>query len=664
MKKKQKICMSLIALSLLLTIGKTSFANTVEESDREVEEQIVINTDNSLMPFETTSRKNTNYFLNAFDSLAKKIGASFPSSYRTEGLTVKNQGRTGECWAFSFTSAFEAKDIKAGAEKKIYSPRHMDFSCSKSFSDVADNSKFFERETTEAGGNYFLATAYAASGKGPVLESAMPFSEDVTTKISYGDLDIEPEKQLDKTIMFDAIYKLHSNGSVSYYSDSTYRTPYTKAQVDSIRNKVKQQIIDNGSVSATVYEADFEKDVCVTDAAQSLTGAPNHGILIVGWDDNYQGTNWPTKGAYIVLNSYGVENFDNGYIYVSYDDVFIERGLFGLAESSEIDYDKVYEHDPMGATNIAVSAQLRNTETDQYNDTEISAVNVFTRDVSKNEQLTEVGIYSFSYQKAEVYFTEEFQKNGELYLPINFKKVANLTDTIEPGFTTVQLQEKVRLTKDRFAICVRYVQDNAENMASVAVEMRESGTDWWNNVTGEVGETFFIDVLNPTGANKYWVLNSTTSEGEVYYRNASIKAYTKEIINTSLNLSAIDYSVNNTDKVIAKIPASTSLDIFKTKITANQEYKILDKNNNEVTSGEMKTGYKVKFDTEEYVISVIGDINGDGLLNILDLARMRAHLVGRKGYILSGIYLNSADISGNGEVDILDLARMRKECLK
>lgn len=670
MEKKQKKIICLVTLIMLFALTKTSLANSVEEVDVKPVQEIVVKKDDPIMPFETTSRKKTNYFLNAMNSITQKLKANLPTSYKTEGLTVKHQGTTYECWAFSFTSAFEAKDIKIGAEKKIYSPRHMDFSCSKSFKDITDFSNCFDRETIEpdgtAGGNYFLSTAYSASGKGPVLESAMPFQDDVSTKINYSDLNIKNEKQLDKTIMFDAINKKHENGRVSYYVDAGCTVPYTQAEVDNIRNKIKEQIRDNGSVCATLYEAGTDIDICLKSRAESPTGTANHGVLIVGWDDDYQAANWTTKGAYVVLNSYGKENFDNGYIYVSYDDVFIELSLMGLAESSEVDFEKVYEHDPFGATNTIISQQLTDgSTTATFDNSEISAVNIFTRDASKNEVLTEVGVSIFSYEKVEVYFTDEFQLSNDLYLPMNFKKVADLTDTMEPGFFTVPLKENVVLTKDRFAVCVRYVQDNEENIATVGIESRVLGTKWWNNVSGAVGETYFIDVLNSEGANKFWILNDKTASGEVYYKNASIKAYTREeTTQSNVTITSNKYTINNQNKTIIKVPLATELDTFKTKIIANQEYKILDKNNNEVTNGEMKTGYKIKFESDEYEVSVIADISGDGKVDVLDLSRMRAHLVGRKGYILEGIYFNSADISGNGIVDIIDLARMRKECLK
>ena len=43
----------------------------------------------------------------------------------------------------------------------------------------------------------------------------------------------------------------------------------------------------------------------------------------------------------------------------------------------------------------------------------------------------------------------------------------------------------------------------------------------------------------------------------------------------------------------------------------------------------------------------------------MDIAKLRAHLVERVGAILTGVKLDAADINGNGKIDIIDLAALR-----
>lgn len=664
MKKRKILFTFVITILILLSINKSVFADEVKEIEYGDSSDIVVETDNLLMPFMTKSKKSENYLISQITSFIQKIGATFESSYRTTGMKVKHQDTTGECWAFAYSSAYEAYNLKKNGSTDIYSPRHIDYSCSKSVTGAPINANLFNRETTENVGNYYLATAYAASGKGVVLESDMPFKKDVTIKESYDTLvNKKAQKQLDETIIMDSIYKVNNGRSVKYYADSSYTTELSNATVTNIRSSIKEQIKNNGSIATTIYEETDSPNVCATDSTKPV----NHAVLVVGWDDNYQAEGWATKGAYIALNSYGENLFDNGYVYISYDDIWVENGMVGIKKTSDIDFSKVYEHDPYGAVTVVYSAALSNGTQSAQNLEEMSAINVFSRDSSKKEMLKEIGVSLFSYEKAEVYFTEEF--DSETGLPLKFKKVANMTDTLNPGFVTIQFDEPVILTKDKFAICVRFVQDNEEKIATVAIEGRVSGNHWWDNVTGNKGESYFVDVFNPSGSNMYWTL-SAGSGNETYYRNASIKAYTSEYTGEKpddptpeqpddFTITSSEYRVNTTNKMIARLSASTDINTFKSKIAVSKEYKIVDKNGNEITSGIMKTGYKVKVGNVEYVVSVIGDISGDGLVNTLDLARIRFHLVSKKGYILEGAFLEAADLNGNGSVTITDLARMR-----
>ena len=115
------------------------------------------------------------------------------------------------------------------------------------------------------------------------------------------------------------------------------------------------------------------------------------------------------------------------------------------------------------------------------------------------------------------------------------------------------------------------------------------------------------------------------------------------------------------------MPVNTTLEQFKNAITVSQTYKIVDKNGNEVSTKLVRTGYKVRVGTKEYVISVVSDISGSGgdeYARALDISKMRAHLVELQGSILTGEKLEAADINGNGTVDIVDLLKLRAICVE
>ena len=80
----------------------------------------------------------------------------------------------------------------------------------------------------------------------------------------------------------------------------------------------------------------------------------NHAVLLVGWDDDYSKNNFfyqPNgNGAYLVKNSWGAGDFDDGYLWVSYyDDNMLYDNSFAIptVEKTEEGAD-IYQHDPIG----------------------------------------------------------------------------------------------------------------------------------------------------------------------------------------------------------------------------------------------------------------------------------------------------------------------------
>ncbi len=128
---------------------------------------------------------------------------------------------------------------------------------------------------------------------------------------------------------------------------------------------------------------------------------------------------------------------------------------------------------------------------------------------------------------------------------------------------------------------------------------------------------------------------------------------------TNSEITSEKYNIRQEEKIITRVSPGTTLQEFINNISVKGAYTIIDENNNGVTEGNVKTGYKVKTANTTYIISVIGDIAPNGKVDVADLARIRAHLVGESGKILTGVNLFAADISGEGNINIIDLARIR-----
>ena len=60
-------------------------------------------------------------------------------------------------------------------------------------------------------------------------------------------------------------------------------------------------------------------------------------------------------------------------------------------------------------------------------------------------------------------------------------------------------------------------------------------------------------------------------------------------------------------------------------------------------------------------VLLYGDVNGDGLLRMSDLIKVRNHVLGTNP--LSGIFLEAADCNHDGYIRMSDLIKIRNEVL-
>ena len=141
--------------------------------------------------------------------------------------------------------------------------------------------------------------------------------------------------------------------------------------------------------------------------------------------------------------------------------------------------------------------------------------------------------------------------------------------------------------------------------------------------------------------------------------------YNNEIINEFVLSSKNEYDIiddyTKKNDIISRIPIDTDMNVFKTKINTNIGYIFKDsKNNDIVTNRKLRTGDKVIFNYSsgdiDYALSVIGDVNGDGIINGKDIIEMSNDIVGNKK--LDNLGSLSGDIDNNGKMDIRDIIKM------
>ena len=139
-----------------------------------------------------------------------------------------------------------------------------------------------------------------------------------------------------------------------------------------------------------------------------------------------------------------------------------------------------------------------------------------------------------------------------------------------------------------------------------------------------------------------------------------IKAFTKfeEEIEEDKFYSSV-YQIDET--TIMKITHKTRIEDFLNNIVTNLEVKIYSEDGNEVTDQNeiMKSGMKVKLSNGKELTAVVrGDLNGDGLLDLIDLSRITLHYVGSDLCILEGAYLKGADLNYDGKINLIDMSQL------
>lgn len=88
-----------------------------------------------------------------------------------------------------------------------------------------------------------------------------------------------------------------------------------------------------------------------------------------------------------------------------------------------------------------------------------------------------------------------------------------------------------------------------------------------------------------------------------------------------------------------------------------------NKDGNELSIDDsMGTGDKVNIKGKDYTVVKLGDVNGDGEVDIIDMALVKRDIIGTQK--LTGIYKNAGKVSNSGEeIDIIDMALIKRNII-
>ncbi len=550
MKKIQKILFIICIILFLISINYYVDAENIELKDDikiniPLKESIRRSTYNALLANEPKQVLETRY--NLKEDLEQ---SNIP-------ITVKNQLNSGSCWAFSYSSVLETSISKQlHKTSKIFSPMHIEYMTAQMFN-----------RATGSGAGPRLSLAYAVSGYGPVEESQMPFESVYTDQQGFksaqevGSLEKPLAARINESVEFTSMYKKIDENKVKCYKDSNKQNAYSDDEVKAARDLVKEHIKNYGAVSADLY-IDTANYYNQSTGAYNYNDydnerAANHVVSLVGWDDDYdvgnfkEGKEPKEKGAYIVLNSYGTEFGNDGYMYISYEDACIERSLMGLKdveeyENNELDYDKIYQYDELG---MNLGLPLGN---------EIYAACVYDREnlTDKDEYIQEVGIYMAGAAGVQVYINANDDNIEDAQL------VATKDTPLETGYHVIELPTQIKLTGDKFVIKVKYTN---QEMAYIPLEVNYKnaqlgGTSgFYDNATANDGESYI------SNDGEEWSDVNLSSFNETHSLSGSsccIKAFTtyqakenenKPVESIKLNKSKVEIEEGDTLNLVVTV---------------------------------------------------------------------------------------------------------------
>ena len=451
------------------------------------------------------------------------LPAQYSATSQALVTDVKIQGRSGPCWSFGIISALESSLIKQ--DKLKVKPNFSEMNLIYNLNRNASSNNPYEFDFENSGNNE-MATAYFASGRGPVLEKDDPYQSDFTVR----DYSKTFEKPLAKYVR-----------QIIYIPDAD---KFDSLSLKNHRELVKKFILENGSVASNIcWDENFLDSSKKNYFYNSYAGSTNHTIAIVGWDDNYKRENFGTDnipqidGAFIIKNSWGKDRHDNGFFYMSYDDKFAGFNSYVTREIVEpqdkYKFENIYQHDYFGMTGVLTNANADGKE---------NICSVFDLH-SQNEALTDIGVFIATNNVNCKFFLTKVDDNGKIVGYSDFIHECNFEF---PGYYVVKLPEKILLKDKKFGIAVKMSGPNL----LIPCEMKDFS--YTSKAIASPNQNFIGDEYG--FEDIYGKFSSVT--------NFCIKGFTQKNIN-----GAVDVSYNK----FKKLPQSPQPTSTITNVTTSYE---------------------------------------------------------------------------------------------
>ena len=475
---------------------------------------------------------------------------------------VRDQGRKGACWTFGSSGAMESSIL-----------RFLGIEMDLSENNMEDLSLVYYK--------------YGVKGltEGNVAESAANYA---LSWLGVFSSDYDAYDQIGK------ISPIFAVPDSIHFQDVVILPPRQNA---SDNNALKEAILKYGALFVYYYSLGSP------DVEQYYDGPPqiNHGVSLVGWDDNREIAGAPDKGAWIIKNSWGESAGEKGYMYISYYDTSLSTDTYSYAFLLEntIKYNKNYQYDISGTFHYLPSSN-------QYLNRYVAI---------DDDLLAAVGTY---FNDTNVEYTIKIYVNDEL------KLVQNGLSPF-PGFHTVKLDSYIPIKEgDEFAVeinsnCIPALSESRQHYIQGTSQAMVDGE--WDNITDDGvvccikaytvdDDTVIInnkDIAVDYAGGKYFTVQVVTADGHavgegitvkftINGKNAYVTTDKDGIARLKINMAPGAYAIKTTLNGKTQKNVITVKHVLKTsKVTVKKSAKSFVLKANLKINGKLQKGKKVTF---------------------------------------------------------------------
>ncbi|WP_026515694.1 C1 family peptidase [Butyrivibrio sp. MC2021] len=451
---------------------------------------------------------------------------------------IEDQGYTSLCWSYSAIASVEAdilshhsdidySDLNLSEKHLAYYNLHKAEGSVNGYIDNdyrkienaenEDDDWIFDYDTNyvSVGGVSNFVISLLTAWKGPVTETG----EDAFKSL-YGQKYIYEDNYDEPSDAFNSEYHVQAVSEILASEEN--------------RDMVKQMIMEHGAVTASVnadnqYWRNHNRTLYSAFGGEPVPTA-NHEVVIVGWDDDYSGSNFVTSpkkdGAWLCRNSWGNFSGEGGYFYLSYyDETTCNNNVAGYSVvlKGEKDwYDNNYQL--CGFLDNVVSA-LDDSQNYVTAYTESQNPYAVLYEASSDESLMAVGLMGIdTYQQydIEIYVNPEMTDDqfigfNKLMEPENTTKVS----AISGGYHTYELSKPVKLNKgDNFLVLVNPASSGILIYENTADNVGDANYDEWNNLTGNIRNNY------EASRRSYYIADDGTGLLRQDDKDFFVKAYT------------------------------------------------------------------------------------------------------------------------------------------